>query len=559
MNYENGNSIPNYQVIKKLALFYRVPVEEIFRNDDSVTLHDANEESTDNLNMEYFTKKSLSRDIKNFVKRNKAVTIIIIGLVVIIGMLGFILTRNNKPVEIVRENINRISVSSTNVVYIDSNGAVLGTGDNSNGQISMLPTSGAMKVSEGEAFTVVLHEDGTVSSNGLLSKYADELSRWYGIVDIACGDNHIIGLDSKGRVYATGDNSLKQCDIAGNKNVKKIFAAPTGSILLNNDGSITYSGVFIGSSSLKSHTNIIDIDVSDNVLVVLNENKKITVYSKDSKNYLEAESFRDIVDVACGNDFVSGLDSQGRVHIDIDNDSYKKEVASWNNIICIGSASDYLVSFDGKSIKGVGKNKYKQFESTNVESQILPQVSNVKIYKDADQLCVSFDGVANASGYSVSIDLGTGINKTVEKAEVVKFDVVNMQDSQSYKVSIVALGNDEYLDSSPYVKDFLFKVDDSSENKEDEESDVITIGEVIDLTKAKFDSYLAYLGIDEKNISAIEAEDICTGEEPTVIEVSGIAKGEKVTSTEIASRKIKYKYCKIVEVEEDGQQQDLEN
>lgn len=559
MNYENGNAIPNYQVIKKLALFYRVPVEEIFRNDEFVTLHDVDDESTDNLNMEYFTKKSLSRDIKNFVKRNKAVTVIIIGLVIIIGMLAFVLTRNNKPVKIERENINRISASSTNVVYIDSNGAVLGTGDNSNSQISMLPTSKAMKVAEGEGFTVVLHEDGSVTSTGLMNKYASEIEDWTNIIDIACGDNHVVALDSKGRVYATGDNSLKQCDVLGNKNVKKIFAAPTGSILLNNDGTVSYTGMFIGSSSLKSHNNVLDIDVSENILVVLNADNTVNVYTKNSKNYLEAESFIDIVDVACGNDFVAGLSKQGRVSIEIDNDKYKKEVSSWNNVLCIASANDYLVGYDGKNIKGVGKNEYKQFEAVNVETQILAQVSNVKIYRDGDELCVSFDGVANASGYSVSIDLGTGINKTVEKAEVVKFDVVNMQDSQSYKVSIVALGNDEYLDSYPYVKDFLFKVGDVTNEEKQEDADVITIGEVIDLTKTKFDSYLAYLGIDEDNITAVESDEVCGGKEAVVIEVSGIAKGEKVTTSEIASRKVKYKYCKIVEVKEDDQQQDLEN
>ena len=558
MNYENGNSIPNYAVIKKLANFYHVSVDEMFANDEKVTLHNVSENTTDDLNIKYFTKKSITRDISNFIKRNKIVTGIIVTLIIVIVILSLVLSKSNKPVEIVRENINRISASSTNVVYIDNTGAVQGTGDNSNSQISMLPTSGAMKVCEGEGFTIVLKEDGTVVSIGLLSKYANLIEKWSNIVDIACGNNHVLGLDSKGRIYAVGDNSNGQCDCDGQKDVSKIYASSTASILLNNDGSLTYTGNFIGSSSLKNYTNILDIAVSDNILAILKADKTVDVYTKNSNNYLEAENFVDIVDVACGNDFVAGLTSDGKVCIDIDHVKYKNEVTSWENIICIASSSDYLVAYDGKTIKGVGKNKYKQFEANDVINQILPQVSNVKIYRDEDYLCVSFDEVANASGYSISIDLGTGINKTIEEVEVVKFDIVNMQDSQSYKISIVALGNDDYLDSSPYVIDYLFKVDEDTDEKE-EDDEVITIGEVIDLSKTKFDSYLAYLGIPSENISASESEDICPNQEVIITEVSGLAKGEKVTSSEISNRKIKYKYCKIVEVVNDEPSEDLQD
>lgn len=562
MNYENGNEIPNYPVIKKLASFYHVPVEEIFRNDDKVTLHDAANNTTDDLNIAYFTKKSIFRDIQNFVKRNKLVSIIIVSLLVIIVALVMLLNKANTPVEIVRENINRISSSSTNVVYIDSAGAVIGTGDNSNSQISSLPSSGAMKVCEGEGFTIILNEDGTVSSIGLLSKYEEDLNEWDSIIDIACGSNHIVALDSNGRVSCTGDDSFGQCSVDGTKNVKKVFAFSNGTVLVTNDG-ISYAGSFIGSSSLKGYEDIIDIDSSNNILAILNSNKTINSYTKSSYNFLEAESWTDIVDVACGDDFIAALDERGKVHIDIENEKYKKEVENWNNIICISASNDYLVGYDGKKIYGVGKNKYKQFESEEITTQILPQVSNVKISKDDSYLYISFDGVNNASGYSISIDLGTGLNKTIDNVETVKFDVTNMQDNTSYKISIIALGDDDYLDSTPYETNYLFKsdADDSKtdDDKDDEDKEIITIGEIQKLPKSQFDSYLSYLGIPKENISSSEISDdpLCDGSVDYVVEIAGISKDEKVTREEIVKRKVKYKYCKIVE--SDPGEQDLED
>ena len=116
MNYENGNSIPGYHTIKKLASFYHVQVEEILRNDENVTLHETDGNTTDDLNIKYFTKRSVTRDITNFIKRNKLATGIIAALLVVIAVLSLVLRNSNKPLEINRENINLISTRLTNLL-----------------------------------------------------------------------------------------------------------------------------------------------------------------------------------------------------------------------------------------------------------------------------------------------------------------------------------------------------------------------------------------------------------------------------------------------------------
>ena len=165
-------------------------------------------------------------------------------------------------------------------------------------------------------------------------------------------------------------------------------------------GALTYSGSFIGSSSLKDYYNIIDIASSDNILVILTSENNLNVFSK-SGSYLKAETWNEIVDVTCGNDFVAALDAYGKVYIEIDNDQIIEEVNNWSNIIAIDAGSDYLVGFDGKTVYGVGVNKYNQFVKEEKQKITLEKVSNIQYTIDAENVNVQFEGVNNASGYLV--------------------------------------------------------------------------------------------------------------------------------------------------------------
>jgi len=555
MNFENGNEIPNYETVKKLATFYHVSVEEIFADNEEITLHDTHADTTDELNIKYFTKKSFSRSISNFVKRNKLASGLIVSLLLIIIIL-FIYISNSKPkpLEIVREDINRLSASNYNVIYIDKLGGVKGTGDNSNSQISELATSGAMKVCEGDGFTITLKEDGTVSCNGWLDKYSEQLAEWTNIKSIACGKNHVIGLDNYGKVYAVGDNQVGQCDVDGTKAINRIYALDTASVLVSDDGLLTYKGSFIGSSNLKKHNNILDIDCSDNILVILNEDSSVAVYSKDNKYYSAIESLSDVKDVCCGNEFVAVLKADGSVAIDIDNDNYRNIVANWKNIIAISAGNDYLVGFDGENIYGIGKNEYGQFKS-EVIAQVLPMVSNVVVNKDDDYIYVQFDGVSNAIGYSVSIDVGTGLNKITDKVETVKFAVTNMQIDTTYTISIVALGEGDYSNSASYEYKYLFKLD---EQEDEGQETTYTIGTVLGKDVDEFKNELKQLGIDETNIVAsVDESEICSGNKAYVVKTN-INKGEKYTVNELKNKKIKYSYCKIEEVEQEPQEENIQ-
>ena len=217
MNYENGNSMINYSQIKKLASLYHISMNEMFSNTDSIELPEINTD-TDEINAKYFyTENSTWHKIKGFVINHKVATIIIAVLLLAIIILSINLKYVSKPYTIKRENINRLDASETTVIYIEDSGALGFSGSNDNGQINSLTVSGAIKVCEGEGFSVVLNQDGSVVSSGLIEKDAKAIRGWKNIVDIAAGNNHVVGVDSNGRVYCVGDNEA--CDIEGEKGV----------------------------------------------------------------------------------------------------------------------------------------------------------------------------------------------------------------------------------------------------------------------------------------------------------------------------------------------------
>ncbi|MBR0419747.1 MAG: helix-turn-helix domain-containing protein [Erysipelotrichaceae bacterium] len=542
MNYENGSKMISYEQMKKLSSLYHIDMMEVFTNSDEVTLYDVNKANTDEINIDYFTREETFLDkVKDFYEQNKIASTIIAVLVVTIIIMSIVLKNTARPYTLVKDNINRLSVSETTVVYIDDYSGVNGSGSNANGELSNLTSSGAIKVCEGEGFTIILNDNGTLSSAGLIDKYAKEIEDWKNIVDVAAGNAHVVGVDSNGRVRCSGDESQGACELAGTNNIKKVYATDFGTIVMDNEGVLQYCGSFIGSSSLKNYYNIKDIASSDNILAILNGDNTIDVYSNNSLNYLEAESWDDIVDVACGDSYVAGLDRYGKVHIEVDNDEIRKEVEKWSNIIAIDGASDYLVGFDGMKIYGVGNNSYGQFKKEELVKQRLDMVSDVEYTIDMDSISVQFKGVSNASGYLVSIDVGIGVSRRIEKEEIVKFETANMTQGKNYTITIVSIGEGDYTDSDPYTLNFTYE----------KPEETYTFKEGENMSEEEYVNYLLSLGVSEENIKAVEGaeDDICTGEVRTVS--SSSLDGKTLTRSELLSSEIEYTYCRIKENEEE--------
>ncbi len=540
MGYENGRKMISYAQMKKLAGFYHIDVADMFRNSDDVKLYDVSSTNTDELNIAYFIPRRTP--LQKFLSLCRKYKFLILAAVLVLVVAAGILTsvnRNRKiPYEATQRNSYRLSVSETSVVYIDNNGAVLSSGDNSNGQLTGLPESSAIKAAEGSTFTIVLDDQGKLTSYGLMEKYAEEISSWDRITDVAAGDGHIIAVDDRGKIYCAGDNSYGQCDISSSSDVTKVFASSRGSMAVGSDGKLFLSGEFIGSSMVKYYSGLQDIDCSEDNTVILMEDGKVNTFAK-TKTFMDAENWTDIVDVACGNEFIAGLDSTGKVHIDIDNYIISKEVDSWENIIAIDSGNDYLIAFDGSKIMGIGKDAYHQFEKSSSLKTNLTQVPKISLRFEEEYVCIDFDPVANASGYLVSVDAGIGLSQFVETDVTVRFAASSFEDGKDYTLTIVTKGEDDYEDSQPLVYTFTY----TAYQPEPEEK--FTVDDLIGKTRTNFEAYLRGLGYDMNKLQATETEEICTGEEAIVTGVSGLYEKESISVPEFQSRQISYSYCKL--------------
>ena len=531
MGYENGSSMINHDQMKKLANLYHVSMNDMFKNTDSIDLPDIKED-TNEINAKYFMPENNIRNkVKGFVINHKLATIIIAVLLIAIIILSIILNNVVRPYEITRENINRLSVSETTVIYIEDSGAIGFSGSNANGQLNGLAVTSATKVCEGDGFSVVLNEDGSVVSSGLISEDAKTVESWKNIIDIAAGSNHVVALDANGRVYCVGSDEA--CEVEGSRDIVKVFATDNASIVLSDVGTLSYSGPFIGSSYLNNLLNIKDIASSDNILAILNSENTLNVYSK-SGTFIKSETWSDIVDVTCGDDFVAGLDEYGKVHIEIDNDEIIEKVNEWSNIIAIDAGKDYLIGFDGKNIYGVGNNSYNQFVKEEKQKITLEKVSNIEYSLDQENIYIQFDGVSNASGYLVELNVGTGLSKHLDAAQPIYFTNENMIEGKTYTISITSLGSGEYKDSDEAEISFVY-------NKP-EKLTKVEVSQFIGKDRKELDEYLEKLDVTFKG----EVDEKYENEEAfeVVIEIDGIEDGDYKES-ELTTMLVKYTYGKV--------------
>lgn len=543
----------NYKQILKLAELYHVEVIDIFLNNDNIDLSAADKNDTDTLNIEYFIPK---KTIITRIKEHPFIAGGLFGILVALIIVTSIIYNNNKarPYVSYADNTDRVSCSNTSLIYIDNLGAVKGAGDNSNGQISNLPSDKAVKVCEGSNFSIVLLNDGTLLHQGINEKDQKQIDDLENIIDIAAGENHIVCVDNKGRVFAFGDNSEKQCEVRDFQDIKNVYASKLGTICVDVSGEIYYTGSFIGTSLLNKSFNILDVETSDENLIILKEDGTCDyVASHDNPAYYEITRWNNIVDVTCGNTYFAALKSDGTVKV-VSLSFKTKEVESWANIIAIDGNDDCLIGFDGENIYGIGNNEYHLFASEEKERKVLNKVENIRIDYNNKEINVSFDEVENAVSYDVTLilDENNEITTNFLKGAPVTLKADNLEDNNIYTISIVAIGNDEYENSPISSSDFIFlkEIEPSSKDK-------ITIrNDVVGSERYAFESYLTDIGV--KRITSIMDENTaCEDGVETVLEISGITPGSTYTESELNARNIEYTYCKLNLGNDDGT--DLDN
>ena len=94
---------------------------------------------------------------------------------------------------------------------------------------------------------VALRRDGRVDAAGRSGTWdagLRDVSGWMGVVKVAAGAQHLLGLRADGTVYYAGDDERHARQVAQWTNVKDIDAGHGTSIALMADGSVAMAGAY---------------------------------------------------------------------------------------------------------------------------------------------------------------------------------------------------------------------------------------------------------------------------------------------------------------------------
>lgn len=219
--------------------------------------------------------------------------------------------------------ITSISTGWYQNLGLKSNGTVVSSGSNEQGESNVYDWNDMVQVAGGKFFTVGVKSDGTVKTAGQDSFGKQIVEGWNNIVSVAAGENHVVGLKTDGTVVGTANY-----DGSWN-NIVQIAAAGSYTLALKRDGTVVGAGY-------------------------------------NNKGQLNVSGWSDIVAIAAGLDFSLGLKSDGTV-VAVGNNQYGQiNVSDWHDIVAISAGYNQAVGL--KRDGTVVATGFSQYGQTNVSS-----------------------------------------------------------------------------------------------------------------------------------------------------------------------------------------------
>ena len=553
IDVENGTKMLSYSLLKKLSFLYEIDTEELFINDLDVTLVELHDKTIDETNMMYFTKKKFDlNSIRQYIKNHYIMVTVVTSLAVAVLVLLIIVVKGRVTLDLDTEIsiLNRLSVNDTNVLYVDSNGGVKGAGDNSNNQLAYLPTSNIVSVKQGKDFEVFLSQDGSVDTSNV--NYQDEVNNWENIVEIGAGEDFIVGLDKSGKLHYAGNDEKLKSEVESLSAITNIFVCDEAILSINYNNELTISGTLLGSSIFKKDNDIVDIDTSDNITVVLYNDGSVAYIDSDGRVFSDVSNWTNIVDVCCGSDFIAGLKEDNSVVLYSFNDKItSNKLMKWTNVVAIDAANNYLIGLtDSYNIYGVGECRYNQFKDDDAPStKTLTQLDSIdsstikftlsRENEDKYKLNVSFDENRLASTYKVELECDDGSNQSyIIEDNSIDFLISNKTLNVTFKIT--CLGDKEnYGDSQTTIISTLI---DSIECS-DCDLETISIPDIKGHLLSEAIDELMTLNIN--NIELNVATSGCDLSKQTikVQQYDGYDSTKKYTSEELAKLKVNITKC----------------
>lgn len=274
-----------------------------------------------------------------------------------LSVYGSTIQERKEAFAMIRERIAKyqkyISVSGSHSVALKSDGTVVATGHNEDGQCDTESWCDIVAVSAGDSHTVGLKADGTVIAIGdnsgeqcetgdwqdiiaiaaggsctyglkadgtvILTDWSEDTADWRDIISIAAGCGHVVGLKSDGKVVAAGLNESGQCDVQDWRDIVAISAGSSHTVGLKSDGTVVAVGNNNGSYSFpggccntQNWKGVVAVAAGSFHTVALKADGMVVAIGGEYGKRYNIHDWHDIVAISAGSHTI-GLKKDGRV------------------------------------------------------------------------------------------------------------------------------------------------------------------------------------------------------------------------------------------------------
>ncbi|MEE8792616.1 MAG: helix-turn-helix domain-containing protein [Erysipelotrichaceae bacterium] len=373
----------------------------------------------------------------------------------VIAIAAFILLKHGSSSSNSIGTNNRLILTDTYSLYLEDDGSLKGLGSGYSEAESALKDCVQISAYSSD-LAAGLKKNGTVVTTGSV-----DTSGWSDIKSIAAGADHVVGLKDDGTVVCAGNASA--CEVSDWSDVKAVYAGNGVTVALKSDGSFLSSG----GVGIPDVTGVKAAALSDDMLYYIASNGAVkTVTLTSGASALSTSSLSGVKSLAASTQILAGLNANGTVKCTADDD-IKDAVAGWKNVSAIAVNGNTIIGVtkNGK-MYGAGTNTYGQYENTadtsaektaepsasataSAAAEPLGMVSNVKFNATTQTLQISWDPVANADYYTVSIspDIGRRLAKITSTS--VSVPASYLTSGTTYTIFITAHANNssKYADS----------------------------------------------------------------------------------------------------------------
>ena len=189
-------------------------------------------------------------------------------------------------------------------------------------------------VTAGIWHTVGLKSDGTVLATGYNANGQCEVGDWSGIIQVAAGERHTVGLKPDGTVIAVGSNDEGECDVGDWTNIVQIDAGRYHTVGLRSDGTVVATGRnYGGQCNVWDWSGIVQVATGFYHTLGLKLDGTVLAVGNRGEGRLEVGGWSDIIQVGTGGHHSLGLRSDGTV-LAVGRDNYgETNVGWWTNIV----------------------------------------------------------------------------------------------------------------------------------------------------------------------------------------------------------------------------------